>query len=509
MEYGKDRERRVFDFRDGGRNDAETEAQGVITYGLTKTDASVPDVDAPILLLQGTPATTAEAGRETTLFGNFINPRRRSAFRVREDNADLRDILLLDARFVKLLEWLGENGTPLCLFGTWTENGFTVTGLRMVDSRYQSKEPTLQDSFLQLLITRLLRSHYTEEEPETEAPETEQLHMTDLNGMMDFLRVAGHTLPAAIRTWAHRNVNLVQSGAISPEERRHAQRCLSMMLNIEWKGSYFEAIDPAEARRILDEELFGLEKVKQRIIETIIQINRTHTLPAYGILLAGPAGTGKSQIAYAVARILKLPWTSLDMSAIHDSEALTGSPRVYSNAKPGRIMEAFSQAGASNLVFIINELDKADERNANGNPADALLTLLDNLGFTDNYVECMIPTGGVYPIATANDKSKISEPLLTRFAVIDIPDYTPEEKKLIFSRFALPRVLKRMGMQDTECIIEEDAVDVILEKYKDEPGCRDLEQAAEHLCANALYQIETSQVKQVRFDREKTKALLG
>lgn len=333
--------------------------------------------------------------------------------------------------------------------------------------------------------------------------------MTDLNGMLDFLRVAGHTLPAAIRTWAYRNVNLVQSGAISPEERRHAQRCLSMMLNIEWKGSYFEAIDPAEARRILDEELFGLENVKQRIIETIIQINRTHTLPAYGILLAGPAGTGKSQIAYAVARILKLPWTSLDMSAIHDSEALTGSPRVYSNAKPGRIMEAFSQAGASNLVFIINELDKADERNANGNPADALLTLLDNLGFTDNYVECMIPTGGVYPIATANDKSRISEPLLTRFAVIDIPDYTPEEKKLIFSRFALPRVLKRMGMREEECIIEEEAVDVILEKYRDEPGCRDLEQAAEHLCANALYQIETTQVKQVRFDREKTKALLG
>ncbi len=509
MEYGKDKERRVFDFRDGGRNDSENEEQGVITYALTRTDVSAPDPVNPILLLPGAPESAGEKGSEATLFGNFINPKRRSAFRVREDNADLRDILALDGRFVKLLEWLGENGTPLCLFGAWTEAGFAVTGFRMVDSRYQNADPVPQDSFLQLMVSRLLRSHYTEEEPETEDPEAGQLHMTDLNGMMDFLRVAGHTLPSAIRTWAHRNVNLVQSGAISPEERRHAQRCLSMMLNIEWKGSYFEAIDPVEARRILDEELFGLENVKQRIIETIIQINRTHTLPAYGILLAGPAGTGKSQIAYAVARILKLPWTSLDMSAIHDSEALTGSPRVYSNAKPGRIMEAFSQAGASNLVFIINELDKADERNANGNPADALLTLLDNLGFTDNYVECMIPTGGVYPIATANDKSKISEPLLTRFAVIDIPDYTPEEKKLIFSRFALPRVLKRMGMREEECIIEESAVDVILEKYRDEPGCRDLEQAAEHLCANALYQIETTQVKQVRFDREKTRELLG
>ena len=134
-----------------------------------------------------------------------------------------------------------------------------------------------------------------------------------------------------------------------------------------------------EARRILDEELYGMESVKQRIIETIIQINRTHTLPAYGLLLCGPAGTGKSQIAYAVARILKLPWTTLDMSSINDAEQLTGSSRIYSNAKPGIIMEAFSQAGESNLVFIINELDKASSKNGNGNPADVLLTLLDNL----------------------------------------------------------------------------------------------------------------------------------
>ncbi len=135
-----------------------------------------------------------------------------------------------------------------------------------------------------------------------------------------------------------------------------------------------------------------MERVKQRIIETIIQINRTHTLPAYGLLLVGPAGTGKSQIAYAVARILKLPWTTLDMSSINDPEQLTGSSRVYANAKPGIIMEAFSMAGESNLVFIINELDKAASGKGNGNPADVLLTLLDNLGFTDNYMECMVPT---------------------------------------------------------------------------------------------------------------------
>ena len=180
-------------------------------------------------------------------------------------------------------------------------------------------------------------------------------------------------------------MRLRESSEVSPEERRHAQRALSMARNIRWKSNYFEAIDPEEARRILDEELYGMEKVKQRIIETIIQINRTHTLPAYGLLLCGPAGTGKSQIAYAVARILRLPWTTLDMSSINDPEQLTGSSRVYSNAKPGIIMEAFSQAGESNLVFIINELDKADSGKGNGNPADVLLEhSWTTSGFTDN-----------------------------------------------------------------------------------------------------------------------------
>ena len=156
------------------------------------------------------------------------------------------------------------------------------------------------------------------------------------------------------------------------------------------------------------------------------------TRSAYGILLIGPAGTGKSQIAYAIARILKLPWTTLDMSSINDPEQLTGSSRVYANAKPGIIMEAFAAAGESNLVFIINELDKAASGKGNVNPADVLLTLLDNLGFTDNYIECNVPTVGVYPIATANEKDQISAPIMSRFAVIDIR-ITHRKKKIIFS----------------------------------------------------------------------------
>ena len=337
----------------------------------------------------------------------------------------------------------------------------------------------------------------------------DEMKLTSLQSISDFMTCAGRTLPDNIRLWARRNLAVARSNEVSPEERRHAQRALSIMMNVQWKSNYFEAIDPVEARRILDEELYGMERVKQRIMETIIQINRTHTLPAYGLLLVGPAGTGKSQIAYAVARILKLPWTTLDMSSINDPEQLTGSSRIYANAKPGIIMEAFSMAGESNLVFIINELDKAASGKGNGNPADVLLTLLDNLGFTDNYMECMVPTVGVYPIATANNKEQISAPLMSRFAVIDIPDYTAEEKKIIFSRFALPKVLKRIGLQENECVVTGDGLTAVVEQFENTTGIRDLEQAAEHIAANALYRIEVEHVPEVVFDGEEVRKLFS
>lgn len=169
----------------------------------------------------------------------------------------------------------------------------------------------------------------------------------------------------------------------------------------------------------------------------------------------------------------------------------------------------FSQYPESpNLVFIINELDKAASGKGNGNPADVLLTLLDNLGFTDNYMECMIPTTGVYPIATANNKEQISAPLMSRFAVIDIPDYTPDEKKIIFSKFALPKILKRMSLKENECKMTDEALDAVIELFSNTSGIRDLEQAAEHIAANALYQIEVNRVSEVVFTAEMVRSLL-
>ena len=489
----------VFDFSTAPSDKADAEC----TYTTFPSNEKEATAEHPILLLDN-----RKCRWKYHSAGVFTNPHKRTSFEFKEEGVGVTaDILQVDSRFVSLIRWLGENRINVRLSGKNTADGYAVYKIR--ETGFGGGEKlSAEDGFLQFMIERLLASQAPAEDPEDEdmAEEGDNMKLTSIQSITDFLNCAGRTLPDNVRLWARRNLAVARSNEVTAEERRHAQRALSIMMNIQWKNNYFESIDPVEARRILDEELYGMERVKQRIIETIIQINRAHTLPAYGLLLVGPAGTGKSQIAYAVARILKLPWTTLDMSSIHDPEQLTGSSRIYANAKPGIIMEAFSMAGESNLVFIINELDKAASGKGNGNPADVLLTLLDNLGFTDNYMECMIPTSGVYPIATANDKSQISAPLMSRFAVIELPDYTPEEKKIIFSKFALPKVLKRMGLKENECVVSENALDAVVDRFANTTGIRD--QAAEHIAANALYQIEVNHVTEVVFDAEAVRELL-
>jgi len=492
----------VFDFNAKKEENAQIE----YTYSVFKSDRNDADKDHPIIVISNKSGRLVHHSS-----GMFTSPVKGSSFVLDNDKEEIsEDILKIDSRFINLVKWLGENHIMVRLSGANTDEGYCVYKIQEMGISVRGAKLAGENGFLQFMMQRLFQSNPpSDEDVDIEDMEdADNMKMTSIQSITDFLSCAGNTLPENIRLWAKRNLAIARSSEVTPEERRHALRALSIMLSIHWKNDYFEAIDPLKARQILDEELYGMEKVKQRIIETIIQINRTHTLPAYGLLLIGPAGTGKSQIAYAVARILKMSWTTLEMSSINDPEQLTGSSRIYSNAKPGLIMEAFEKAESSNLVFIINELDKAAAGKGNGNPADVLLTLLDNLGFTDNYIECNIPTGGVYPIATANDRSQISLPLMSRFAVIELPDYTFDEKRAIFKDFTMPKILKRIGLSPKEISITEDGLDAIIETYKNTSGIRDLEQAAEHIAANALYRIEAEGALSVTYDAEMIKNTL-
>ena len=346
---------KTFDFSDTSEEKEEKKPQGVtgkeaFSYGLYEQDSSVADENHPILIIEDKSGTLVHH-----VSGRFYRYDEKMSFEYGRSSDQLfAAIHAVDTRFIKLITYLADNHEDVRLSGHIVDGYYNVYKIRAVDSA-GLRRLTSEDGFLQNVIQRLLASKPPKgEKQEDEAIEeksvAEDLRMTDVTGMENFLKVASSVLPDNIAVWAKRNLMMARSQSISPDERRHAMRALAMMLNIHWQDAYFPAIDPVEARRVLDESLYGMDRVKQRIIETIIQINRTHTLPAYGLLLCGPAGVGKSQIAYAVARILKLPWTALDMSTINDAEALTGSPRVYSNAKPGKIMEAFSEAGSSNQI---------------------------------------------------------------------------------------------------------------------------------------------------------------
>ena len=358
--------------------------------------------------------------------GMFTNPVKRTAFEFQQETGTVSaDILKIDARFVSLLKWLGENHINVRLSGENTEEGYAVYKIREIAFGGGTKL-SAEDGFLQFMIERLLVSDAPTSQVSDEELEEmgDSMKLTSLQSIIDFMDCAGNTLPDNIRLWARRNLAVARSHEVSPEERRHAQRALSIMMNVQWKSDYFEAIDPEEARRILDEELYGMEKVKQRIIETIIQINRTHTLPAYGLLLVGPAGTGKS-IAICSGKILKLPWTTLDMSSINDPEQLTGSSRIYSNAKPGIIMDALQWQENQSCIYFINELDRPHPEKATA-AADVLLTLEPWI-----YRQLYGMYGADCPVfirsqqlMTKTDRA----PLMSRFAVIDIPDYSFEEK---------------------------------------------------------------------------------
>ena len=305
----------VFDFNHAPEGPKEPEC----TYEIFYSSQGETSPDHPILILDNS------AGRLKHHSGGiFTNPSKKTAFEFKDEGGTISaNILKIDARFVSLLKWLGENHINVRLSGENQKDGYAVYKIREM-AFGGGQKLSAEDGFLQFMIERLLSSDapFREIPDEDEMESGDSMKLTSIQSITDFITCAGRTLPDNIRLWARRNLAVARSHEVSAEERRHAQRALSIMLNIQWKGNYFPAVDPDEARRILDEELYGMERVKQRIIETIIQINRTHTLPAYGLLLIGPAGTGKSQIAYAVARILKLPWTTLDMSSINDPEQL-------------------------------------------------------------------------------------------------------------------------------------------------------------------------------------------
>ena len=220
------------------------------TYTVIRSNENEATIEKPMMILDN-----KQCKWEHHSCGVFTNPIKRTSFEFQqEDGTVSADILKIDARFVSLLKWLGENHINVRLSGENTEEGYAVYKIREIAFGGGTKL-SAEDGFLQFMIERLLASNAPaeEENDEDEDEAGDDMKLTSLQSITDFMNCAGRTLPDNIRLWARRNLAVARSHEVSPEERRHAQRALSIMMNVQWKSNYFEAIDPDEARRILDE----------------------------------------------------------------------------------------------------------------------------------------------------------------------------------------------------------------------------------------------------------------
>lgn len=297
-----------------------------------------------------------------------------------------------------------------------------------------------------------------------------------------FIEICGSRLPAWVLNAYQKNKRIANRPGFmsSSEDKRHARRAQELLLNIDWLPHTVNIPTVEESRTILDKSFFGLDEVKTRVEEVVAQIRRTGTLPKWGILLHGPAGTGKTSVAKAIAQMLKLGIIQMDMSSLGDDpDEISGSSRIYGNARAGMLLESMFSIRSSNAVLLANEIDKAAEGRSGRCAADILLTILDKTGFYENFLEEVIPTDNLLCIGTCNDLSKISKPLRDRFLVIDIPGYSPAEKKVIFSDYVFPIAMEKANISSSQLRVDEDAIDLLVSEYAVEPGARDLEQYAE------------------------------
>lgn len=244
----------VFDFKD--KPDSN---ESICTYITFKSWSNTASAENPIMVI-------ANPDNKFTHHTNgmFINPIKRTSFELHNDSEKASyDIVRIDSRFTSLYKWLGENHIKVRLSGILTDEGYCVYKIREQAFLNHSKLSS-GDGFLQYMIERLLSSDPPSEEVTDENDENDSdgdgMKLTSIQSITDFIACAGKTLPEHIQVWARRNLVVAKSNEVSPEERRHAQRALSTMMSINWKNNYFASIDPVEAKRILDEELYGMEK---------------------------------------------------------------------------------------------------------------------------------------------------------------------------------------------------------------------------------------------------------
>jgi ATP-dependent Lon protease len=332
---------------------------------------------------------------------------------------------------------------------------------------------------------------------------------SDVTELADAIAKAG--MPPEVLAHAEKELKRLKRMPEAAAEHSMLRTYLEWLAELPWAAGEGEPIDLAEARRILDQDHRGLEKVKKRILEylAVRKLNPTGHAPI--LCFVGPPGVGKTSLGQSIARTMKRKFARVSLGGVHDEAEIRGHRRTYVGAMPGSIIQAIRKSGARDCVLMLDEIDKLG-RGIQGDPSSALLEVLDpaqNATFRDNYLGVDFDLSRVVFITTANMLDTIPGPLLDRMEVIRLSGYTESEKVEIAQFHLILRQLRENGLTAEQCTFSEAAIRAVIQGYTRESGVRNLERELGSVLRNAAVRIAEGSARQVRIEADDIAGILG
>ena len=321
-------------------------------------------------------------------------------------------------------------------------------------------------------------------------------------------------MPKEVKEKASRELSRFDRMPLMTPESAIVQTYLEWLTDVPWTKRTKDKLDLAKAQKILDEDHYGLTKVKERILEFLSVRKLSKSTRGPVMCLVGPPGVGKTSLGQSIARAMGRKFTRVSLGGVRDEAEIRGHRRTYIGAMPGRIIQSMAKCGVRNPVFMLDEIDKMAQ-DFRGDPASALLEVLDpeqNKSFSDHYLEVDYDLHEVFFVTTANSEYAIPEALLDRMEMVHISGYTPLEKEQIARRFLIPKQLEEAGVSDSHVEFTSEGLQTLLQRYTDEAGVRELERQIAMVCRKIAYRVVTNKRKKftkVSMGRDEVIELLG
>lgn len=340
----------------------------------------------------------------------------------------------------------------------------------------------------------------------------DEMHPENISDVRKFeTKIAQSAMNEEARKEAEKVLNRMKQEGKDSHEYGMLYDYLDFVTSLSWKTEEQTEINLQEAEEILDEDHYGLKKVKDRIIQQLAVMALNKKQSGSILLFVGAPGTGKTSIGQSIAKALHREYVRISLGGIRDEAEIRGHRRTYVGAMPGRIMEGMKRSKAQNPVMVLDEVDKL-AKDYGGDPASALLEVLDpeqNYSFTDHYMNVPYDLSNVFFVCTANSTDTIPEPLLNRMEVIQFPGYTPVEKFHIARKHLLPKAMKAMGIKAQNLKVTDGALEKVIAEYTAESGVRGLKKQIDVLCRHVAVKLVKGEQKSITVNEKRVQEFLG